>query len=87
MKADDIIGTVVTANGVLNITFASVVGAALRHQCVAMLKAVSPSDYTTYKSLRFPSGGPKTVASRRASAEFALAKAAEIALTHYWKAE
>ena len=86
---EKILGTIVTANGVANITKPIVMTEPFRRHAVMLVKSLDREFYDKeYKIAKYPpGGGGATPETRRAAYKALMHRAAELAVTHYLRIE
>lgn len=90
--ASQVVGVVLSDGGVLNITSGAVAGASFRRHAVAILKALYPNEYSTYRTMKYvgttsAARGVATPASRRDAYAHALKVCAAKAVETYFRIE
>jgi hypothetical protein len=85
--SEEILKTIVTDNGVVNITPAVIATEAFRRHGVALVRALDPATYEKYKATKRPNGQIATEATRRAAYQVVMQRAAELAVAHYVRIE
>ena len=86
LSYDTILHTKMTPGGVATLTAGNLLSVRLRHLIVETLRVCDPAAFARYKALR-GSKATATLASRKVALAFALARASQIAVEYYWRAE
>jgi hypothetical protein len=84
MDLNEVIGSLVSENGVASLTRGAVLSAQVREGLRNILKSADPEGYNTYREIKYPQGpGSDTSESRLAATRFIFDRARDLLVQHY----